>query len=172
MQAWQGLEEITTPQRHTITSNVCKRTCLHQPLLLRASTNCSWAATTVASNLPCSILYSQVVQCGREHLLAAAFADMQWLGLETLESMVRILRVLRVFRVFRLGKRLRNEVQMRLLTLIFTLLAIIITSAGLFYEIETRFGNRYPDLTIEQSIYWSVVTTTTIGEQTGSTFRS
>jgi hypothetical protein len=49
--------------------------------------------------------------------------------------MVRILRVLRVFRIFRLGKRLQNEIQMRLLTLIFTLLAIIVTSAGLFYEV-------------------------------------
>lgn len=54
--------------------------------------------------------------------------------------MIRILRVLRVFRVFRLGRRLRSEVQARLLTLIFTLLAIIVTSAGLFYEIETRYG--------------------------------
>jgi uncharacterized membrane protein len=54
------------------------------------------------------------------------------------ESMVRILRVLRVFRIFRLGKRLQNEIQMRLLTLIFTLLAIIVTSAGLFYEVSRR----------------------------------
>jgi uncharacterized membrane protein len=52
--------------------------------------------------------------------------------------MVRILRVLRVFRIFRLGKRLQNEIQMRLLTLIFTLLAIIVTSAGLFYEVSRR----------------------------------
>lgn len=55
--------------------------------------------------------------------------------------MVRILRVLRVFRIFRLGKRLQNEIQMRLLTLIFTLLAIIVTSAGLFYEVGAWPGN-------------------------------
>jgi len=54
--------------------------------------------------------------------------------------MVRILRVVRVFRIFRLGKRLKSEVLSRLLTLIFTLLAIIVTAAGVFYEIETRFS--------------------------------
>lgn len=61
-------------------------------------------------------------------------------GFATFEALIRILRVLRVFRVFRLGRRLRSEVQARMLTLIFTLLAIIVTSAGLFYEIETRYG--------------------------------
>jgi hypothetical protein len=54
--------------------------------------------------------------------------------------MVRIFRVVRVFRVFRLGKRLQDEVLSRLLTLIFTLLAVIVTAAGVFYEIETRFS--------------------------------
>ncbi|WIA30873.1 hypothetical protein OEZ86_000928 [Tetradesmus obliquus] len=93
----------------------------------------------------------------------AMHRDVSTSAASVVESMVRILRVLRVFRIFRLGKRLQNEIQMRLLTLIFTLLAIIVTSAGLFYEIETRFGDRYPDLTIVQALYWSVVTTTTIG---------
>jgi hypothetical protein len=54
--------------------------------------------------------------------------------------MVRIFRVVRVFRIFRLGKRLKNEVLSRLLTLVFTLVAVIVTAAGVFYEIETRFG--------------------------------
>lgn len=53
---------------------------------------------------------------------------------------MRIFRVVRVFRVFRLGKRLKDEVLSRLLTLIFTLLAVIVTAAGVFYEIETRFS--------------------------------
>lgn len=63
-------------------------------------------------------------------------------GLSAFLAMVRILRVLRVFRVFRLGRRLHNELQTRVLMLAFTLLAIIIVLAGLFYEIETRFGVR------------------------------
>lgn len=61
-------------------------------------------------------------------------------GFATFEAMVRILRVIRVFKVFRLGKRLKSEVQSRLLTLLFTLLAVIVIGAGMFYEIETRFG--------------------------------
>jgi hypothetical protein len=61
-------------------------------------------------------------------------------GFATFEAMVRIFRVVRVFRVFRLGKRLKDEVLSRLLTLIFTLLAVIVTAAGVFYEIETRFS--------------------------------
>jgi hypothetical protein len=42
----------------------------------------------------------------------------------------------------RLGKRLKSEVQSRLLTLLFTLLAIIVIGAGVFFEIETRYGVR------------------------------
>lgn len=61
-------------------------------------------------------------------------------GFATFEAMVRIFRVVRVFRIFRLGKRLKNEVLSRLLTLVFTLVAVIVTAAGVFYEIETRFG--------------------------------
>ncbi len=47
-----------------------------------------------------------------------------------------------MFRIFRLGKRLKSEVLSRLLTLVFTLVAVIVTAAGVFYEIETRFGVR------------------------------
>lgn len=54
--------------------------------------------------------------------------------------MVRIFRVVRVFRIFRLGKRLKSEVLSRLLTLVFTLLAIIVTAAGIFFELETKFS--------------------------------
>jgi hypothetical protein len=61
-------------------------------------------------------------------------------GFATFEAMVRIFRVVRVFRIFRLGKRLKSEVLSCLLTLVFTLVAIIVTGAGIFYEIETRFG--------------------------------
>jgi uncharacterized membrane protein len=67
---------------------------------------------------------------------AAAAAQASTSAASVVESMVRILRMLRVFRIFRLGKRLQNEIQMRVLTLIFTLLAIIVTSAGLFYEVS------------------------------------
>ncbi|KAF6255850.1 hypothetical protein COO60DRAFT_1532571 [Scenedesmus sp. NREL 46B-D3] len=84
-------------------------------------------------------------------------------GLLTVEAMVRVLRVLRVFRIFRVVRRLHNEVQARLLLLACTLAAIIVTAAALFYEIETRFGDTYPDLTIERSIYWGAVTISTIG---------
>jgi hypothetical protein len=74
----------------------------------------------------------------------------QWLlqvpGFTTFEAMVRIFRVVRVFRIFRLGKRLKNEVLSRLLTLVFTLVAVIVTAAGVFYEIETRFGVRQAQL--------------------------
>lgn len=68
-------------------------------------------------------------------------------GFATFEAMVRILRVVQVFRIFRLGKRLKNEVLSRLLTLVFTLVAVIVTAAGVFYEIETRFGVRGSRLT-------------------------
>ena len=61
-------------------------------------------------------------------------------GLAVGASLVRFLRVLRVFRIFRLGKRIKSEVNNRLLTLIITLLSIIVTAAGLFYEIETKWG--------------------------------
>lgn len=66
----------------------------------------------------------------------------QFPGFATFEAMVRIFRVVRVFRIFRLGKRLKSEVLSRLLTLVFTLVAVIVTAAGVFYEIETRFGVR------------------------------
>lgn len=63
-------------------------------------------------------------------------------GFATFEAMVRIFRVVRVFRVFRLGKRLKDEVLSCVLTVTFTLLAVIVTGAGVFYEIETNFSVR------------------------------
>jgi hypothetical protein len=77
-----------------------------------------------------------------EETISTAVVVRQVPGFATFEAMVRILRVVRVFRIFRLGKRLKNEVLSRLLTLVFTLVAVIVTAAGVFYEIETRFGVR------------------------------
>jgi hypothetical protein len=61
-------------------------------------------------------------------------------GLAVGAALIRFLRVLRVFRIFRLGKRIKSEVNNRLLTLVVTLLSIIVTAGGLFYEIETKWG--------------------------------
>lgn len=67
---------------------------------------------------------------------------LQVAGFAKFEAIVRFVRVLRVYRIFRLGKRISNEVHNRLLVLIFTLFAIIITGAGLFFELETGYGVR------------------------------
>ncbi|KAI8466030.1 MAG: hypothetical protein J3K34DRAFT_524876 [Monoraphidium minutum] len=84
-------------------------------------------------------------------------------SLDIIERMLRLLRILRVFRIFRLGKRIKSEIHSRLLTLAFTLLAILVAAAGFFYEVETNYSDRYPELTFAQSLYWSAVTVTTIG---------
>lgn len=63
----------------------------------------------------------------------------------------------------RLGKRIKSEINSRMLTVVFTLLAILVAGAGFFYEVETAYSDRYPDLTFAQSLYWSAVTVTTIG---------
>jgi hypothetical protein len=76
--------------------------------------------------------------CQNQHTFCCR--NLQVPGFATFEAMVRIFRVVRVFRVFRLGKRLKDEVLSCVLTVTFTLLAIIVTGAGVFYEIETNFS--------------------------------
>lgn len=83
-------------------------------------------------------------RCERTHGRSCC-RNLQVPGFATFEAMVRIFRVVRVFRVFRLGKRLKDEVLSCVLTVTFTLLAVIVTGAGVFYEIETNFSVRMRD---------------------------
>ena len=82
---------------------------------------------------------------------------------------VRILRVLRVFRVFKLAKylgeanlllRALRASQRKITVFLFTVLALVIILGSLMYIVE---GEEHGFTSIPQSIYWAIVTLTTVG---------
>lgn len=84
-------------------------------------------------------------------------------------SVVRVLRVLRIFRVLKLGHHIKETVVLKkalyasrrkILVFIFTVLTLVVIIGALMYVIE---GQDNGFTSIPRSIYWSVVTLTTVG---------
>jgi voltage-gated potassium channel len=82
---------------------------------------------------------------------------------------IRILRVLRIFRVLKLVKYLREANQLlgalrasrrKITVFVFTVLTLVIIFGSLMYVIE---GEKHGFTSIPRSIYWAIVTLTTVG---------
>ncbi|MBD3291098.1 ion transporter, partial [candidate division KSB1 bacterium] len=82
---------------------------------------------------------------------------------------IRILRVLRIFRVLKLVQYLRearlliqalNASRRKITVFIFTVLTLVVVLGSLMYVIE---GEEHGFTSIPRSIYWSIVTLTTVG---------
>ncbi|OQX95567.1 ion transporter [candidate division KSB1 bacterium 4572_119] len=84
-------------------------------------------------------------------------------------TVIRILRVLRVFRVLKLVQYIREAKQLKqalrasrrkITVFLFTVLTMVIILGSLMYVIE---GEKNGFTSIPRSIYWSIVTLTTVG---------
>lgn len=76
---------------------------------------------------------------------------------------LRVFRLLRIFRAFRMRGFLDSEFHYHVFMMGMTLFSILFCAAGIFYELETSYGDRYPDLTFFRSLYWATITVTTVG---------
>ncbi|TKJ36429.1 MAG: ion transporter [Planctomycetes bacterium B3_Pla] len=84
-------------------------------------------------------------------------------------AVVRVLRVLRIFRVLKLGHHTKEAAMLRkalyasrrkILVFLFAVLTLVVIIGSLIYVIEAQKG----DFTsIPRSVYWAVVTLTTVG---------
>jgi len=89
-------------------------------------------------------------------------------GTHTL-AVIRILRVLRVFRVFKLaqylkeaqvlGKALKNS-RRKITVFLLTVLTLVVIFGSIMYLVE---GEEHGFVSIPRSIYWAIVTLTTVG---------
>lgn len=84
-------------------------------------------------------------------------------------SVVRILRVLRVFRIMKLGHHTREAAVLKkalyasrrkILVFLFIVLTLVVIIGSLMYVIEGRQGQF---TSIPRSVYWAIVTLTTVG---------
>ncbi len=82
---------------------------------------------------------------------------------------IRILRVLRVFRVLKFVKHIREatvlmralrESSRKITVFLFTIMTIVVIMGSLMYLVE---GDRHGFTSIPRSIYWAIVTLTTVG---------
>jgi voltage-gated potassium channel len=96
-----------------------------------------------------------------------------WLGLLNIQSQyliaIRLMRLLRVFRIFKLSRHLQGMRHIRMalknsgpkITVFFMFVIGLVTIMGtLMYMVE---GNQSGFSSIPQSIYWAIVTLTTVG---------
>src|SRR5690606_27264851 len=96
--------------------------------------------------------------------LSLAFADAQAL------QIIRALRLLRVFRLFALGKMAREGSSLmralaasryKIAVFLATVLIVVVIQGALVYFLEHRVNDDFSS--IPQSIYWAIVTLTTVG---------
>jgi voltage-gated potassium channel len=83
---------------------------------------------------------------------------------------IRALRLMRVFRVFELSHFVREGMQIvlalrasakRILVFLFFMVIISVVMGALIYVVESPYNDKFSS--IPQSVYWSIVTITTVG---------
>jgi voltage-gated potassium channel len=84
-------------------------------------------------------------------------------------GVIRILRVLRIFRVLKLGHHMKEAKLLRealyasrhkIIVFLFAVLTLVVIIGSLMYVIE---GEEHGFTSIPQSVYWAIVTLTTVG---------
>ena len=84
-------------------------------------------------------------------------------------GVIRILRVLRIFRVLKLGHHMKEAKVLRealyasrhkIIVFLFAVLTLVVIIGSLMYVIE---GEEHGFTSIPQSVYWAIVTLTTVG---------
>jgi voltage-gated potassium channel len=85
-------------------------------------------------------------------------------------KVIRILRVLRIFRILKLGNHIKQAQILqdalyasreKILVFLFSVLVMVVIIGALMYSIESPDNNGFSN--IPQSMYWAIVTLTTVG---------